>query len=343
MERFDHLFTNIAQQAGGIQGLLEAFFSFLLRRTDFYYEADPGDKMGFPPGVAEKMILAAFRHFQEEHFKKHPRKNIEEFKQKAKELQDKLELENKLKEEQKKKKEVKPIPVSKEQPIVKKEEPKQEEPKKEEHIEQTKPVEQKDVKTEQNEKINYKDIETRNGGINEKYKWDQTVFEVSVQIDLPRKMKGKELNVTLTRDHFKAVEKANGNVIVEGEFFESVKRDESTWTIDDGTKLMLDLVKADDNIWKTIFKGDAEIDTSKVDNSKKMSDFDEETQGGLRKVLYEQNRKQRGLPTTEEEQQNELLKKAWNSEGSPFKGTPFDPSKLNIPSNQNFGPNGFMG
>ena len=37
---------------GGIDGLLETFFSFLLRRTDFYYEADPNDKMGFPPGIA---------------------------------------------------------------------------------------------------------------------------------------------------------------------------------------------------------------------------------------------------------------------------------------------------
>ena len=25
-----------------------------------------------------------------------------------------------------------------------------------------------------------------------------------------------------------------------------------------------------------------------------------------------------------------MLKKAWDAEGSPFKGTPFDPSRLNI-------------
>ncbi len=49
--------------------------------------------------------------------------------------------------------------------------------------------------------------------------------------------------------------------------------------------------------------GDAEIDTKKVDNSKSLSEFDNETQGHLRKVLYEQERKKMGLPTTEEEQQ----------------------------------------
>jgi hypothetical protein len=46
--------------------------------------------------------------------------------------------------------------------------------------------------------------------------------------------------------------------------------------------------------------------------------------------MYEQQRKQQGLPTTDEEKQYEALKTAWDSEGSPFKGTPFDPSKLNL-------------
>lgn len=47
----------ICQQAGdGIHGLLDSVFSFLQRRTDFYYEAEPGDKMGFPPKFAEGLV-----------------------------------------------------------------------------------------------------------------------------------------------------------------------------------------------------------------------------------------------------------------------------------------------
>jgi hypothetical protein len=47
----------VTQQAGdGINGILNSVFSFLQRRTDFFYEAEPGDKMGFPPKFAEGLV-----------------------------------------------------------------------------------------------------------------------------------------------------------------------------------------------------------------------------------------------------------------------------------------------
>jgi len=36
---------------------------------------EENDKIGFPPGVAEKMLAETFRKYQVEHFKKHPPKN----------------------------------------------------------------------------------------------------------------------------------------------------------------------------------------------------------------------------------------------------------------------------
>jgi hypothetical protein len=48
----------LTQSAGqGVHGLLDSVFGFLSRRTDFFYEMEPGDKMGFPPGVAESMVI----------------------------------------------------------------------------------------------------------------------------------------------------------------------------------------------------------------------------------------------------------------------------------------------
>jgi hypothetical protein len=97
------------------------------------------------------------------------------------------------------------------------------------------------------------------------------------------------------------VHKTDG-VLLEGELDNKIKVDECFWTIEDSKRLILTLTKARETIWKTVIKGDKEIDTKKVDNAKNLEDFDHETQGHLRKVLYEQRRKQMGLPTTEEMQ-----------------------------------------
>ena len=132
------------------------------------------------------------------------------------------------------------------------------------------------------------------------------------------------------------LDKVTQKMYLNGELYAKIKANESTWVVDEKKKLILSLEKAEENIWKTIMIGDREIDTSKVENPKHLHEFDDETQGALRKILYEQNRKNNGLPTTEEEQQLEMMKKAWNQPGSPFEGTPFDPSKINVPSGQNF-------
>jgi len=53
---------------------LDAVFGFLHRRTDFFYQMEPEDKMGFPPGVAESMVYQYFKKYQDMHFKRFPEK-----------------------------------------------------------------------------------------------------------------------------------------------------------------------------------------------------------------------------------------------------------------------------
>eukprot|EP00362_Geleiidae_sp_MMETSP1317_P000665 CAMPEP_0201281276 /NCGR_PEP_ID=MMETSP1317-20130820/2167_1 /ASSEMBLY_ACC=CAM_ASM_000770 /TAXON_ID=187299 /ORGANISM="Undescribed Undescribed, Strain Undescribed" /LENGTH=86 /DNA_ID=CAMNT_0047590701 /DNA_START=21 /DNA_END=281 /DNA_ORIENTATION=+ len=68
--RFDDMFFLIAkEQPQGVVSLLDAFFAFLFRKTDFYYECEPGENVGFPPGIAEHIVLQAFRKWQNEHYK----------------------------------------------------------------------------------------------------------------------------------------------------------------------------------------------------------------------------------------------------------------------------------
>jgi hypothetical protein len=57
-EPFDDIFLQVAGRAGGIQPLLDSFFGFLSRKTDFYVQYDPNvrARMGFAPGAAERMV-----------------------------------------------------------------------------------------------------------------------------------------------------------------------------------------------------------------------------------------------------------------------------------------------
>lgn len=55
---YDNALLGILQHVGNIQDFLQVFFGFLYRKTDFYRRlSGPNDRMGFPPGVAEKMVL----------------------------------------------------------------------------------------------------------------------------------------------------------------------------------------------------------------------------------------------------------------------------------------------
>lgn len=57
-ELYDTALLGILQHVGNIQNFLQVYFGFLYRKTDFYrLLVSPDDKMGFPPGVAEKMVL----------------------------------------------------------------------------------------------------------------------------------------------------------------------------------------------------------------------------------------------------------------------------------------------
>ena len=54
------------------------------------------------------------------------------------------------------------------------------------------------------------------------------------------------------------------------------------------------------------------------------------SQGAIRKIMFDQEQKRKGLPTSDELKNEDMLRKAWDAEGSPFKGTPFDPSAINF-------------
>ena len=127
--RFDDLLNTVITQKGqGLYGFFDVMFSFLYRRTDFFYEMAPGENMGFFPTQAEAIVCGYFRKYQQLHYKERvPKRNIdpkvieEYMKSREKEKQEKKEVISKINQQSKEEK--------------KKEEPKKDEKKEEENIE----------------------------------------------------------------------------------------------------------------------------------------------------------------------------------------------------------------
>ena len=121
--------------------------------------------------------------------------------------------------------------------------------------------------------------------------------------------------------------KGQQDPLLDGELVERVKVDDSFWNIEDNEFLNINLEKAEEKIWKTILVGDEEIDPKSVDNTKRVEDFDLETQGHLQKVLYERDRKMAGLPTTEEEKNMKLMNDLYRNNPQFAAQVPYDREK----------------
>jgi hypothetical protein len=153
-----------------------------------------------------------------------------------------------------------------------------------------------------------------NGGATDKYTWTQTLSQVDVALPLPAGVRAKDLVVEIKSKAFKFGIKGKP-LLIDGEFAQKVKKEECTWTVDSmpggGSQVTLFLDKENKmEWWRSVIVGDAEIDTSKVQpENSKLSDLDGDTRQTVEKMMYDQRQKAMGLPTSEEQNKQDVLKK----------------------------------
>jgi len=149
-----------------------------------------------------------------------------------------------------------------------------------------------------------------NGSDCKNYSWTQTLQEIEVRVPVPFGTKSKDLAVDMKQKRLKVGLK-NKPAIVDDALFKTIKVNDSTWTIEDSKVLVLQLSKINQmEWWSKLIESEEEISTKAVQpENSKLEDLDSETRATVEKMMFDQQQKQRGLPTSDEQNKQDMLKK----------------------------------
>ncbi|KAF8055664.1 BOB1 [Scenedesmus sp. PABB004] len=142
-----------------------------------------------------------------------------------------------------------------------------------------------------------------------RYSWTQTLGEVAVCVPVGREVKAKQLHVDMRRQALRVGVRGQPPIL-DGALAEGIKPDDCMWNLADGV-VELTLTKAEGmHWWSRVMADDPAIDVQAVEpESSKLTDLDPETRQTVEKMMFDQRQKALGLPTSEELNKQEMLKR----------------------------------
>lgn len=157
-------------------------------------------------------------------------------------------------------------------------------------------------------------ISTWNGAATDKYCWSQSIYELTLEVEVEA-TSAREIEVDLSATRLSIM--CRDVLVLSGKLHEKINTEESVWHLD-GKNLIISMQKVRQTWWKCVLEGDEEIDTTKVESTRSMEEYDGETQGAIRKIMFDQCQKAKGQATSDQIRTADVMKDAWNAPGSPF-------------------------
>ncbi|KDN42972.1 hypothetical protein RSAG8_06498, partial [Rhizoctonia solani AG-8 WAC10335] len=139
------------------------------------------------------------------------------------------------------------------------------------------------------------------------YQWRQELGDLDLVVPLPKGTRARDLVVKIAKKRLSAGLKGK-EPILEGELCQEIKIEESTWTVEDQQSLHIHLEKVNKwQWWENVLTHHPKLDTRKITpNNSKLSDLDGETRGMVEKMMYDNQQKQMGKPTSDEQKKMEV-------------------------------------
>ncbi|GFE52902.1 nuclear movement family protein, putative [Babesia ovis] len=270
----DNLMFMLTENCDGIEGLLDTFFDFLGRRSDFF---DP-DINTDPNQHLEKCVKLVMRRCRRAGAAAIEAKR-EKFEARKREAEEKRKIAEARMAAQNSPKVIDAtsgdaddiIDISRDQEVV------EEVAEAKEETRDTSPL-------------------PGNGGVTKWYTWTQTLGGVDISAPVPDGTASRNLKVDITANKLTVYLK--GTELFGGELHEAVKSDDCYWTLLDGKTLQINLEKQKQNQWwSCVIKGHPEIDVQRIlpENSK-LSDLDAETRQTVEKMMFDQRMNNMGFP-----------------------------------------------
>ncbi|KAN0100572.1 nuclear movement protein nudC [Tylopilus felleus] len=142
------------------------------------------------------------------------------------------------------------------------------------------------------------------------YTWRQELGEVDIVVPVTKGTRAKDLAITIQKKKLSIGIKGKDKIL-DGELCKEIKVEDSTWTLEDQESILIHLEKVNQQQWwENVLSHHPKIDTRKIQpENSKLGDLDGETRGLVEKMMFDNQQKQMGKPTSDEMKKMEALQK----------------------------------